>query len=83
MAQLLVRGLEQETKTRLQARAARHGQSMEAEARDILRDAVKDEGRPAEVGLGTRIAARFAGIGLEPGELKRIEWSEPRNPFEE
>ena len=80
MAQLLVRGLDQDVKARLQDRAARHGQSMEAEARDILRDALKDE-RRATAGLGTRIAARFEGIGLKPGELERIDWGEPRDPF--
>ena len=83
MAQLLVRGLEHDVKARLQARAAKHGQSMEAEARDILRNALKEEQRPAR-GLGTRIAAHFVDIGLEPGEtLERPEWGEPRNPFEE
>ena len=83
MPQLLVRGLDQDVKSRLQARAARHGQSMEAEARDILRDALKDEGREIQK-LGTWIAARFAEIGLKPGEeLERPQWREPRNPFEE
>lgn len=83
MPQLLVRGLEQDLMSRLQARAARHGQSMEAEARDILRDALKDEGREIQK-LGTAISARFAGIGLKPGEeLERPKWTEPRNPFEE
>jgi plasmid stability protein len=37
---------------------------MEEEVRDILRDAVKDEGRPRK-GLGTEIAELFKGIGLE------------------
>jgi plasmid stability protein len=40
---------------------------MEAEVRAILRDAVKEEIRPRS-GLGTRIAARFAGVGLREGE---------------
>ena len=69
--------------SRLQARAARHGQSMEAEARDILRDALKDEDREIQK-LGTWISARFAEIGLKPGEkLERPQWREPRNPSEE
>lgn len=40
MAQLVVRNLDEETKTRLRRRAAEHGRSMEAEARDILAKAV-------------------------------------------
>lgn len=83
MAQLLVRGLEEDVKTRLRVRASRHGQSMEAEARDILRDALKGDG-PVTEGLGTRIAALFKDIGLKPGEtLERPPWEEPRSPFEE
>jgi plasmid stability protein len=64
MGQLLVRNLEDGVKRKLQRRAARHGRSMEEEAREILRNAVKDEGRP-EHGLGSAIAARFKGIALE------------------
>lgn len=63
MAQLLVRHLDDDVKTKLQVRARRHGRSTEEEVREILRNAVKDEGI-AQVPLGTRIAARFAGIGL-------------------
>jgi plasmid stability protein len=63
MAQLIVRNLETEVKLRLQHRAARHGQSMEEEAREILRNALKDDG--VSSGLGTEIAALFETIGLE------------------
>ena len=38
---------------------------MEEELRDILRNAVKDEGRRGAGGLGTEIAALFGGIGLD------------------
>jgi antitoxin FitA len=64
MAQVIVRNLQDAVKRKLKQRAARHGHSMEEEIRDILRNAVKDEGRP-ERGLGSAIAARFKGIGLE------------------
>ena len=64
MAQLLVRNLEDQLKARLQKRAKRHGRSMEEEARDILRDALKQEDAPGS-GLGTEIAALFRGTGLE------------------
>jgi plasmid stability protein len=64
MAQVIVRNLEDAVKRKLKRRAARHGQSMEAEIRDILRNAVKDEGRPRK-GLGTEIAELFKGVGLD------------------
>jgi plasmid stability protein len=64
MAQLLVRNLEQSVKTRLQRRARRHGRSMEEEARDILRHALRHDERPTQ-GLGTEIAALFSGSGLD------------------
>jgi antitoxin FitA len=64
VAQLIVRNLEDEVKALLQQRAQRHGRSTEEEVRDILRNAVANEGEP-RVGLGTRLRQRFAGIGLE------------------
>lgn len=63
MAQLLVRNLDDDVKVKLQRRARRHGRSTEEEVRDILRNAVKDENGPRP-GLGSRLAARFAGVGL-------------------
>lgn len=63
MAQLIVRNLDDDVKAKLQRRAKRHGRSTEAEVRDILRNAVREE--DARLGLGSRIAARFAGIGLD------------------
>jgi len=74
MAQLLVRNLEDQLKTRLQRRAKRHGQSMEAEARDILRNALRED-KAQSVGFGTASVALFSGqgIGLEKGEEIR-EW---------
>ena len=67
MAQILVRNLEDRLKTRLQRRAKRNGQSMEAEAREILRNALREEDAPSG-GLGTEIADMFRGIGLKEGE---------------
>jgi plasmid stability protein len=64
MAQFVVRNIENEVKARLQRRAKRHGRNMEAEVREILRDAVKEEDSPAG-GLGTEIARLFAKVGLE------------------
>jgi plasmid stability protein len=56
MAQVIVRNLEESVKRKLKRRAVRHGHSMEEEIRDILRNAVKDEGRNRK-GLGTEIGA--------------------------
>lgn len=65
MAQLVVRNIESEVKRKLQRRAVRHGRSMEEEVRDILRNAVKEEGHRTAGGLGSEIAALFEGIGLD------------------
>ena len=72
MAQLLVRNLEDRLKGRLQHRAKRHGRSMEAEAREILRNALQQEEAPSG-GFGTESAALFRGVGLKRGEEIR-EW---------
>ena len=63
MAQFVVRNLEDDVKARLKRRAERYGRSMEEEARHILRNAVKQANQPAPR-LGSRIAARFAKVGL-------------------
>lgn len=76
MAQIVVRNLDDDVKARLKRRAQRHGQSMEAEVRDILEAAAMAEDAPIEGGLGSRLRARFAGIGvdLDPviEELRKI-----------
>jgi len=64
MAQLLVRQLDDDVKEKLRERARRHGRSTEEEVREILRNAVKNEGS-VPLGLGSRLAARFRGIGIE------------------
>ena len=53
MAMLTVRNLPDAVHRALQARAARHGQSMEAEVRSILASAVRP---PERVKLGTLLA---------------------------
>lgn len=64
MAQLLVRNLDDDVKTRLQSRARRHGRSTEEEVREILRNAVRPEG-DAKPPLGSRLAERFAALGFD------------------
>lgn len=70
MAQFVVRDIESGVKSRLQRRARRHGQSMEAEVRDILRDAVSHE-ELSSVGLGSEITSLFSRRGLA-GEIAEL-----------
>lgn len=63
MAQLVVRNLDEDVKLKLQRRARRHGRSTEEEVREILRNAVRDEGA-VSTGLGTRLKGLFADCGL-------------------
>jgi antitoxin FitA len=63
MGQLLVRQLDEDVKEKLRRRARRHGRSTEEEVREILRNAVREEGGEPKA-LGSRLAARFAGVGL-------------------
>lgn len=63
MAQILVRNLEDRLKGRLQRRARRNGRSMEAEAREILRNALLEKDAP-ERGLGSEMVALFSGRGI-------------------
>lgn len=62
MANLTIRNLDPAVKERLRIRAARHGHSMEAEARRILQAALPETKRP-ERNLYERIRARFEPLG--------------------
>ena len=59
---LTIRNLEDALKSRLRLRAAARNRSMEEEARQILRAALQ-ESSASTADLGTRIRARFAGLG--------------------
>ena len=61
MASLTIRNIEDGVKASLRLRAAKHGRSMEEEARQILRRSLVKE--RAAAGLGSRIAGRFAALG--------------------
>lgn len=63
MAQFIVRNLEDDVRDRLRDLARKHGRSMEEEVRAILRGAVRGK-RVQRPRLGTRLAERFAKIGL-------------------
>jgi len=79
MATLTIRNLDERTKTQLRIQAARHGRSMEEEARTILRSAIETR-HPvgAGKGLGSRIHQRFAQLGGV--ELELPERSTPAIP---
>ncbi len=66
MASLTIRNLEETVKARLRVQAARHGRSMEEEARHILRAAVGSE--PAQLSLADLADTLFGrhGVELEP-----------------
>ncbi len=62
MASITIRQLEENTKRKLRMRAARHGRSMEQEAREILKSALSQpEEQPKD--LVEAIRRRFAKYG--------------------
>lgn len=79
MATLTIRNLDEDLRAQLRVRAARHGRSMEAEVRAILRDALAKP--QVGSGMGTRIHQRFAtigGIDLQlPERVERPRAGEP------
>jgi plasmid stability protein len=76
MATLTIRDLDDELRAQLRVRAARHGRSMEAEVREILREALARSGSDR---LGSRVHQRFAAVGgVEVGQPNRTE--SPRAP---
>lgn len=75
MASITIRNLDDGVKTRLRVRAAKHGRSMEEEARIILREAVERGPRPKN--LASAVRARFAPFGGVELEIP------PRRPARE
>ena len=77
MASITIRNLNEPLKARLRVQAARHGRSMEDEARDILRTALNHEPAPPP-NLAAAIRARFAPLGgIELPETPREKMREP------
>ncbi len=64
MAQVVIRNLDDDVKQSLTRRASLHGHSMEAEARLILANALKEK-KCSSLGLGSKIAKRFAKAGFD------------------
>lgn len=75
MANLVIRKLDDRTKSRLRVRAAQHGRSMEEEVREILRSALAQSKAPRE-NIAEAIRRRFAPFGGV--ELPDIERDAPR-----
>lgn len=63
MAQVIVRNIDEDIKENLKRMASQHGWSMEEEVRQILRRAVSNKAQ-TRTKLGSRIAARFEGVGM-------------------
>ena len=61
MASITIRSLDDDVKARLRLAAARHGCSMEEEARRILKSALLTDDN--EYGLGSRVHKLFANLG--------------------
>jgi plasmid stability protein len=71
MASITIRNLEETTKRKLKVRAALNGRSMEQEAREILKSALRESSSRPQTGadLAEAIRRRFAplgGVELEP-----------------
>jgi antitoxin FitA len=66
MASITIRQLEDNTKRKLRMRAARHGRSMEQEARELLKAALNQpEEQPDDLGKAIRdIFAPLGGVEL-------------------
>jgi plasmid stability protein len=77
MATLTIHNVDAAVKDRLRVRAARHGRSMEAEARTILSEAVAGEHDEREPNLAEAIRRRFTPLGGVDLELP------PREDVEE
>jgi len=76
MSSIIIRNLEPNVKNRLRMRAARHGRSMEEEARDILRAALAEK--------TNRSANLFEAIRRRIGSLGGVKIDIPaRGPIRE
>lgn len=79
MAVLTVRNVPDEVHRALRLRAAQHGQSTEAEIRDILSSVVKPEKR---VRLGDALAALGRTVGLTNEDFAALDRTRETTPAE-
>jgi plasmid stability protein len=81
-ATLTIRNIDAAVKERLRVRAARHGRSMEAEARSILSAAVAADQDQPEPNLAEAIRRRFAPLGGVDLELPPPEFVDEPPAFD-
>jgi plasmid stability protein len=79
MAVLTVRNVPDEVRRALRLRTAQHGQSTEAEIREILASAVKPEKR---VRLGDALAALGRKVGLTNEDVAAMDQTREKKPAE-
>lgn len=79
MATITVRKLSAEVHRALRARAAAHGRSVEAEAREILETAVFP---PSRLRLGTALAELGRSAGLSDDDIDVVEQARATIPAE-
>jgi len=72
MSNITVRNLKPELVNRLNEIAAENGQDLETFIACSLTQIVNDQAANKETGLGSRMAARFAEIGLTDEEARRM-----------
>jgi plasmid stability protein len=82
MATLTIRNVDAAVKERLRLRAARHGRSMEAEARTILSEAAAGDRDQAEPNLAEAIRRRFTPLGGVDLELPPNEFVDEPPAFD-
>lgn len=63
MASMTIRNIDDQLKSRLRVQAAKHGRSMEDEARDILRAALSTQDEGSGQNLIDSIRRRIAPVG--------------------
>jgi len=63
MASLTIRNFDDQLKTLLRLQAARHGCSMEQEARNILYRSI--QAQPSGAGFAQKISQRFVGLNAD------------------
>jgi len=80
MASITIRRLDETLKARLRMKAARHGRSMEEEAREILRNSLQAEA-PKELDMATAILRHVVPIGGIELILPRREAVRPPPKF--
>jgi len=85
MATLTIRNIDPEVQKRVRVRAAENGRSMEAELRQIIKDAVSvNTAKIEEVNLAEAIRQRFAKYGGVELEIPpREPAGQPRVKFDE